>query len=439
MRRLVIALVLLLGALSARAVEVQAAKAFTVTARQFTYECSPSPFTVAQGDSVTITLTAADDGAGDGHGFFLEQYAEELNIVRSGQSRTIQFVATVVGQFTYFCTQFCGEGHTTMAGTFTVLPSDVPAPVVTSFSPSRGPTTGGNSVTVDGSGFQNGATVLFGEELSPSVMVSSSSRLVATAPSQQAGSVVITVVNPDLRSGTSSQSYTYESSGAAVTVTGVTPSSGSTAGGTAITISGSGFEPGAIVTIGGLRVPGVVVVNPTTINATTPVGPVDIETTSPRDVVVTNPNGTFARLPAGFTWILPPLAITLILPVTGPVTGGTDVTITGAGFSTLRPPSVLFGGTLATNVVIINSVTLTALTPKTINAGAVDVVVRRGSESATLAGAFTYEFVPHPRRRAVRTAAAPAPGPAPGDRETARAESRALRARSYAASRPGSR
>ena len=426
MRRLLIALVLVLASLSARAVEVHAAKAFTVTARQFTYECSPAPFTVSQGDTVTITLTAADDGAGDGHGFFLEQYAEELNIVRNGQSRTIQFVATVVGQFTYFCTQFCGEGHTTMAGTFTVLPSDVPAPVVTSFNPSRGPTTGGTSVTVDGSGFQSGATVLFGEEVSPNVVVSSPSRLVATAPSQEAGSVIITVVNPDLKSGTSSHSYTYEASGAAVTLTGVAPSSGSTAGGTAITISGSGFEPGAIVTIGGLRVPGVIVVNSTTITATTPVGPVDVETTSAREVVVTNPNGTFARLAPGFTWILPPLAISLILPVTGPVTGGVEVTITGAGFSTLRPPSVLFGGTLATNVVIVNSVTLTAVTPKTVNAGAVDVVVRRGSESATLTGAFTYEFVPNPRRRAVRTGEALPPGPARGDRETARAESLAL-------------
>ena len=52
-------------------------------------------------------------------------------------------------------------------------------------------------------------------------------------------------------------------------VTGIAPNAGPTAGGTAVTISGSGFVSGATVTIGGAAATGVAFVNATTITATT--------------------------------------------------------------------------------------------------------------------------------------------------------------------------
>ena len=52
-------------------------------------------------------------------------------------------------------------------------------------------------------------------------------------------------------------------------VTDVAPNAGPTAGGTAVTISGTGFVSGATVTIGGVAATGVAFVNATTINATT--------------------------------------------------------------------------------------------------------------------------------------------------------------------------
>jgi hypothetical protein len=58
--------------------------------------------------------------------------------------------------------------------------------------------------------------------------------------------------------------------GAAPTVTGVSPSSGSAAGGTAITITGTNFASGATVTVGGAACSNVVVVSPTSITCTTP-------------------------------------------------------------------------------------------------------------------------------------------------------------------------
>jgi len=85
--------------------------------------------------------------------------------------------------------------------------------------------------------------------------------------------------------------------GAAPTVTGITPTSGTTAGGTSVTITGTNFISVATVTIGGNAATGVTVVNATTITATTPAG-----TAGAKDVVVTTTGGT-GTLSGGFTYV----------------------------------------------------------------------------------------------------------------------------------------
>lgn len=73
---------------------------------------------------------------------------------------------------------------------------------------------------------------------------------------------------------------------AAPAVTGISPVSGPTAGGTAVTITGTNFIGATSVTIGGVAATGVTVVNATTITATTPAG-----TAGAKDVVVTTTGG----------------------------------------------------------------------------------------------------------------------------------------------------
>jgi hypothetical protein len=82
------------------------------------------------------------------------------------------------------------------------------------------------------------------------------------------------------------------------TVSSIAPSSGPLAGGTAVTITGTGFEAGATVAIGGASATSVVVVSDTSITAVTPSG-----TAGAQDVVVTNPDGGFSgTLAGGFTY-----------------------------------------------------------------------------------------------------------------------------------------
>lgn len=465
-----------------------ATRAFTVTARQFSFSFNPSPFVVDQGDTVTLTIRNGDVQ----HGFFLERYAEDFDGIPGG-GRTRTFVANQPGTFTYFCTiSSCGTGHGAMFGTFTVNAPQNPAPSVTSFSPTSGPTTGGTNVTISGANFINGATVRFGTAASVgSAAFVSATQLIATTPSQLQGGVSIFVTNPDGQSGTSSGQYTYVApvagptissfsptsgpstggtnvtisgtgfvDGATVrfgntasigsvtfisstaltatspaqttaqsvpitvtnpdgqtvastaqfvytppgpTITSVSPSSGSTAGGTNITINGNGFQTGATVLIGTAAATNVVVTSSSTITATTPVGPSDITSSAARDVRVTNPGGFSGTLPSGFTYTLPAPTITNISPASSSPAGGGTVTITGTGFTSALPTTVTFGGTAGTNVTVLSAVTLSVRVPEHA-AGTVDVVVQVGSSSATASGAFRYENVVQvPRRRAVRS------------------------------------
>ena len=82
------------------------------------------------------------------------------------------------------------------------------------------------------------------------------------------------------------------------TVTDVDPESGSTEGGTAVTITGTGFLSGATVSIGGVGATSPVVVSATTITAVT-----GAHAEGPVDVVVTNPGGGTGTKAAAYTYV----------------------------------------------------------------------------------------------------------------------------------------
>ncbi|MGA9771367.1 MAG: IPT/TIG domain-containing protein, partial [Blastocatellia bacterium] len=88
--------------------------------------------------------------------------------------------------------------------------------------------------------------------------------------------------------------------GAPPTVTGITPNSGTTLGGTNVTITGTNFATGATVTIGGAAATSVNVASGTSITATTP-----SHTEGTVDVVVRNADNQTATLANGFTFVAP--------------------------------------------------------------------------------------------------------------------------------------
>ena len=102
----------------------------------------------------------------------------------------------------------------------------------------------------------------------------------------------------------------------APTVSSVSPNSGTTAGGTAVTITGTNFATGATVTFGTAAATNVAVVNSTTVTATTPAGSAGAVTVT---VTVSGQSGSLA---SGFTYALAP-TVTSVSPNSGSTLGGT--------------------------------------------------------------------------------------------------------------------
>src|SRR5579864_252946 len=77
-----------------------------------------------------------------------------------------------------------------------------PAPTLSSVSPNAGSVNGGTTVTLAGTNFLAGASVVFGSAAANNVVVVSSTTVTATTPPNSAGPVQVTVTNPDGQSAT---------------------------------------------------------------------------------------------------------------------------------------------------------------------------------------------------------------------------------------------
>jgi IPT/TIG domain len=172
-----------------------------------------------------------------------------------------------------------------------------PAPTVTSVTPNNGPITGGNAVTIAGTGFLAGATVSFSGTAATGVTVVSATSITATAPAHAAGAVNVAVTNTDSQSFSLTNGYTYKTVNPAPTVTSVTPNNGPTTGGNAVTIAGTGFLAGATVSFSGTAATGVTVVSATSITATAPA-----HAAGAVNVAVTNSDAQSNSLTNGYTY-----------------------------------------------------------------------------------------------------------------------------------------
>jgi hypothetical protein len=81
----------------------------------------------------------------------------------------------------------------------------------------------------------------------------------------------------------------------------ISPDSGTTSGGTLVTVTGTGFQPGARLSLRGVPATSVDVVSSTSITAVTPANSAGVA-----DVVVTNSDGQVGTLASGYTYVAPP-------------------------------------------------------------------------------------------------------------------------------------
>ena len=169
------------------------------------------------------------------------------------------------------------------------------------------------------------------------------------------------------------------------TITSVTPLQGSILGGTQITINGTNLAGTTAVKIGGVDCTNLQVFSPTLVKAVTPAGSAGEVPIS----VITAAGTLFA--PSPFTY--GQLSISSVSPNQGIYSGGTAITITGSFLN--GATSVKVGGVPATDVVAVNSTTVTAVTPAgSVGAASVEVTGAKGTATASAAFTFISVIVP---------------------------------------------
>jgi hypothetical protein len=144
----------------------------------------------------------------------------------------------------------------------------------------------------------------------------------------------------------------------APTVTGINPTSGTTAGGTVVTVTGTGFNGATGVNFGAKAGTALTVNSNTQITITSPDGADGAVV----HVRVTTPGGTSAEVAADrFAYAVPP-SVTGIAPDTGINAGPVSVTITGTDFvngATVKLTKAGQADILATNVVWVSATQIT--------------------------------------------------------------------------------
>lgn len=311
--------------LASAACETPAANPVTATG------ITPAVGPTAGGQAVTIT----------GSGFtpdttvsFGPNPATSVTVDPAGTSLTAVTPAGAAGPTTVTVTN--AGGSATLDYTYV-------APAIASISPTSGPETGGTTVTITGQGLDSTSGVTFGGVAAEIVSVSPDGTQVVVTTPPGTGVVDAAVTFAGGTTITASDAFTY----VPATVTGLTPTSGPTTGGTTVTIDGSGLADATGVLFDGVA--GTIVGSPsdTQIVVVTPPG-----AAGPVDVTVQLPDGDVV-LDGAYVYVAAPTATT-VDPDQGPASGGTAVVVNGSGFVPGETTVTICGTTIPATQVTVN-------------------------------------------------------------------------------------
>ena len=332
----------------------------------------PDEGPLAGGTEVTITGTNFTNSSTVSFG------STEASVVHVESATQITATAPLEGPGTVDVT-VSNPGRVTATGPADHFTYD-PVPAVTALEPDEGPLGGATQVTLMGSGFTSASTVDFGAHRSHRRQIRITDPLDRHRPAGQRRRAC----DGDERRGheprpKKSDLFFYDP---IPPLSKIEPGEGPEAGGTSVTVTGTGFTAASTVSFGSTTSPSVKFISSTQLTARAPAGSGEV------DVTVSTAGGTSTKSAAD-QFIYQPLPwIGTVEPGEGPAAGGTTVTITGEHFT---PASkVSFGSSPATGVKVNSAGSITANSPA--GGGHVYVTVSTaGGTSPKREGAeFTY-------------------------------------------------
>lgn len=282
---------------------------------------------------------------------------------------------------------------------FAVKVDAIAMPTVNQILPSAGPATGSTPVRLDGTGFLDATGVQFGDTDALHFQVDSDTQITATSPAHSPGAVGIKLMTAANGASTSG-SFTYV---AAPAITAISPVAGPTAGGSPVTLIGTGFAaaPATGAVRFGAAAAAYTVLSDTQITAMAPAGAAGTV-----DVTVATIGGTSAASAGDrFTYAEAPTVASLA-PATGPSAGGTQVTLTGTHLSAAS--TVKFGHQYASGVSVLSDTQLTAISPP--GSGTVDLTVTSPGGTSSVTGSARFSYAGAPAITGLSTQRGPASG-----------------------------
>lgn len=268
----------------------------------------------------------------------------------------------------------------------------IPAPEITTISPSTGELIGGELVYIDGKNFTNGLTVTVGGKAATVTNYYSTNRVRIRIPAgDQAATVAVILTNPDGQQVVVADAYTYlpAPEAPAPEITNVTPNAGKLEGGEFVTIDGKNFVQGLTVMVDGKEAQVTNFYSAAKIRIKTPTA------TQPGsvDITITNPDGKQVIAASGYEYLVPPEEqepiITNLSAENGELVGGEILYIEGENF---QPGLIVtFGNNEAQLLNYYTANRIRVKAPAGDVSGTVDVTVTNPSgKLGTLANAYTY-------------------------------------------------
>ncbi|MEK7399552.1 MAG: IPT/TIG domain-containing protein, partial [Candidatus Poribacteria bacterium] len=256
---------------------------------------------------------------------------------------------------------------------------------IKAISPQEVFTTGGTQIAISGSGFPSDLVVTIGDKPLLDQKVTYN-LITGVVPPNTDGEKDIVFTVPSFNYSTIAEKLFYRQF-SSVVVTKITPNNGKQAGGDIVNLSGSGFLPGAIVTIGGIPATNVGV-TPTLITFTIPPG-----TEGTKDVVATNPDGQKSILRNAYTYNPFPIIDKISPAYGGPLAGGTEIIIEGTNF--IQGVTVYIGSERIAKLDSFSTTELRFQTPRSTTVGMKPIrVVNPDGQEAVVTDGFKYNYPP---------------------------------------------